>query len=43
MLMVVNGELEITWTYSSNIYSHNTIEKLAENYLKTCKAIADQS
>ena len=39
--LVVNGELQITWTYSSNIYSHNTIEKLAENYLQAIQSIIE--
>ena len=39
--LVVSRELQITWTYSSNIHSHNTVEKLAQNYLEAIRSIIE--
>ena len=37
--LVIEGELQINWTYSSNIHSHNTVENLAQNYLQAIRSI----
>ncbi|MEC4813807.1 MAG: amino acid adenylation domain-containing protein, partial [Scytonema sp. PMC 1069.18] len=37
--MVVEGQLQINWTYSQNFYKHATIENLAQEYIKTLQQL----
>ena len=39
--LVVEGELQINWTYSINMHSHITVEKLAQNYLNAIRSIIE--
>ncbi|HEX8652353.1 MAG TPA: amino acid adenylation domain-containing protein [Pyrinomonadaceae bacterium] len=40
--LIVNGQLRINWTYSENIHRRTTIERLAENYMETLRALIVQ-
>ena len=37
--LVVEGELQIDWTYSSNIHNQATVENLAQSYLQAIRSI----
>ncbi|MBO1049494.1 MAG: amino acid adenylation domain-containing protein [Dolichospermum sp. DEX182a] len=39
--LVVAGELKIEWTYSSQVHTHATVEKLAQSYLQFIRAIIE--
>ena len=39
--LVVEGELQVTWTYSSNVHSRVTVEKLAQSYLEEVNSIIE--
>ncbi len=41
--IVVNGKLEIIWTYSDNFHSKETIEKLAYDYREALESIIENS
>jgi amino acid adenylation domain-containing protein/non-ribosomal peptide synthase protein (TIGR01720 family) len=37
--MVVEGELQLDWTYSENVHSRSTIETLAQGYIETLREL----
>ncbi|WP_375475181.1 amino acid adenylation domain-containing protein [uncultured Nostoc sp.] len=37
--LVIEGELQINWTYSSNVHTQATVENLAQNYIQTIRSI----
>jgi amino acid adenylation domain-containing protein/non-ribosomal peptide synthase protein (TIGR01720 family) len=37
--LIVNGCLQINWTYSQNLHQPSTIESLAENYLENLRSL----
>jgi non-ribosomal peptide synthase protein (TIGR01720 family) len=39
--LVVDGELQINWTYSSHAYNSATVENLAENYTQAIRSIIE--
>ncbi|NJM73771.1 MAG: hypothetical protein HC862_28665 [Scytonema sp. RU_4_4] len=39
--LVVEGELQIDWTYSSHIHTHATVEKLAQRYIQAIRSIIE--
>ncbi|NEQ64891.1 MAG: amino acid adenylation domain-containing protein [Symploca sp. SIO2D2] len=39
--LVVGGELEIDWTYSSNIHNRTTVEHLAQSYVQAIRSIIE--
>ena len=39
--LVVDGKLQINWTYSSNVHNRATVEKLADNYHKALRSIIE--
>ncbi|MFK0730557.1 MAG: condensation domain-containing protein, partial [Gloeotrichia echinulata HAB0833] len=39
--LVVDGELQISWTYSSHIHTHATVEKLAQSYIQAIRTIIE--
>ena len=39
--LVVEGELQINWTYSSNIHTQRTAENLAQGYLQAIRSIIE--
>jgi len=41
--MVTGGELRLEWTYSENIYRHETIEQVAQQYLQEVRMLIEQS
>ncbi len=38
---VVEGELQINWTYSKNVHTEATVENLAQSYLKAIRLIIE--
>jgi amino acid adenylation domain-containing protein/non-ribosomal peptide synthase protein (TIGR01720 family) len=39
--LVVEGKLQIVWTYSSNFHTHVTIEKLSQIYVQSLKSLIE--
>ncbi|MBW4507955.1 MAG: amino acid adenylation domain-containing protein [Scytonematopsis contorta HA4267-MV1] len=39
--LVVEGELQMNWTYSSNVHTHTTIENLANSYMRAIRSIIE--
>jgi len=39
--LVVEGELQINWTYSNNVHARNTVENLAQSYLEEVNSIIE--
>ena len=39
--LVVAGELHISWTYSSNIHTHTTVENLAQSYIQAIRSLIE--
>ncbi len=39
--LVVEGELQINWTYSSNVHTPATVENLAHNYIQAIRSIIE--
>ncbi|MCM0593872.1 MAG: amino acid adenylation domain-containing protein [Gloeotrichia echinulata DEX184] len=39
--LVVDGELQIDWTYSSHAYNSDTVEKLAQSYTQAIRSIIE--
>ncbi|MEH2169731.1 MAG: amino acid adenylation domain-containing protein, partial [Nostoc sp.] len=37
--LVVEGELQIDWTYSSNVHTQATVDNLAQSYIQTIRSI----
>jgi amino acid adenylation domain-containing protein/non-ribosomal peptide synthase protein (TIGR01720 family) len=37
--LVVNDQLQINWTYSTNFHQSSTVENLAENYIKALQSL----
>ena len=39
--LVVEGELQIDWTYSSNFHTHDTVKNLTQSYIQAIKSIIE--
>ncbi|MEH1847549.1 MAG: amino acid adenylation domain-containing protein, partial [Nostoc sp.] len=39
--LVVEGSLQIDWTYSSHVHTHATVEKLAHRYIQALRSIIE--
>ncbi|RAM49067.1 MAG: hypothetical protein C6Y22_24450 [Hapalosiphonaceae cyanobacterium JJU2] len=39
--LVITGQLRISWTYSRNSHQHDTVEHLAESYLRNLRALIE--
>jgi len=39
--LVVEGELQINWTYSSNVHTRATVENLAQSYVQAIRSIIE--
>ncbi|MDF5729956.1 MAG: amino acid adenylation domain-containing protein [Rhizonema sp. PD38] len=39
--LVVEGELQIDWTYSCHVHTHTTVEKLAQSYIQAIRSIIE--
>ncbi|MCV3211983.1 amino acid adenylation domain-containing protein [Plectonema radiosum NIES-515] len=39
--LVVEGELQIDWTYSSNVHTRSTVENLAQSYIQAIRSIIE--
>ena len=37
--MVADGRLQLTWSYSENVYRRSTVERLAQNYMEALREI----
>ncbi len=39
--LIVEGELQIDWTYSSNVHTRATVEKLTQSYIQAIRSIIE--